>query len=45
MTVIEEQIKELQNKIKKEIHFSDKVDLNVELKELHDRLSEVKESI
>ncbi len=45
ITVVEEQIHQLQNKIKKETHFSDKVDLNIALKELHDRLSEVKEGL
>jgi len=40
--ILEEQINELQNKIKKETHFSDRVDLNIKLKVVHDKLETIK---
>ncbi len=45
ISILEEQIKESKSKIQKESHFSDKVTLNIELKVLYDRLSEVKDSL
>ncbi len=40
--LIEIQIVELKNKIKKEINFSEKVSLNIELKKFKDKLNNLK---
>jgi hypothetical protein len=45
ITQLQEQIKEMEKRIKKETHFNEKVSLNVELKKLHDKLYEIKKSI
>jgi len=42
IAILEEQIKELQRKMQKETHFNDKVDLNVKLKVLYDKLDKIK---
>ena len=42
---IDIQIAELKNKIKKETNFSDKVNLNIELKKLNDNLKGLKNSL
>jgi len=42
---LEEKIKELKNRINKETHFNEKVNLNVELKSLHDELDRIKDEI
>jgi hypothetical protein len=42
---IETQILELKNKIKKETNFNDKVNLNIELKKLNDKLKNLKHSL
>ena len=45
ITKLEEQIKELKNRIIKETHFNEKVNLNVELKRLYDKLEKIKNEI
>lgn len=45
ISILEEQIKEYKSKIQKETHFSEKVNLNIELKRLYDKLDEVKGAI
>jgi len=45
ITKLEEQIKELKNRIKKETHFNEKVNLNVELKRLYDSLNSIKSEL
>jgi len=45
ITRLEEQIQELKNRIKKETHFNEKVNLNVELKRLYDSLNSIKSEL
>ena len=45
ISVLEEQIKETKSKIQKESHFSEKVNLNIELKRLHDSLNIIKSEL
>ena len=42
---IDIQIAELKSKIKKETNFSDKVNLNIELKKLNDKLKNLKSNL
>ena len=42
---IEAQITEVKNKIKKETNFNDKVNMNLELKKLNDKLKSLKEDL
>ena len=45
ISVCEAKITELKNKIKKETSFSDKVNLNIELKKMNDKLNDLKGSL
>ena len=42
ISILEEQINEYKSKIQKESHFSDKVNLNIKLKTVHDKLEKIK---
>ena len=42
---IEAQITEVKNKIKKETNFNEKVNMNMELKKLNDKLKSLKEDL